>query len=353
MNNDFYKTLLKNKDLMEDILPEDEKVDFLSTGVLSLNLLFSGKVDGGIPIGKMSQMAAPSTLGKSFVGLSILKNAQKKGMYTIVLDTERSFDFEWAKKIGIKTSSEHLLVIQLNSIETIQQRILEILKGLSREEKKQIFFLIDSFGGLITSKTYNDATIGKDVADMTIPKKKNSFSKLLLETGATYFIINHVYDAIISFGDPLAIPGGRGLHFVCTCTVLGSSKAKDKNSQQEIQGTIITCKTFKSRYGKEQSKLKFRIKHNGGLDVFYGLLNDALEGEFVSAPTKGFLQRNNVKDDKKWREKDIYTSEWWLPIFKDTDFKKFLEDKYSFRNQQIDVADFDVVEELKSTKKKK
>ena len=63
-----------------------------NTLLLKLNLLFSGKVTGGIPIGKVSQMAAPSSLGKSFVGLSTVKNAQQKGLYTVIIDTESAFN---------------------------------------------------------------------------------------------------------------------------------------------------------------------------------------------------------------------------------------------------------------------
>lgn len=345
-NKNLYKKLQKNKGLMDVVLPEGEEVEFLSTGVIPLNLLFSGRVDGGIPIGKVSQMAAPSTLGKSFVGLSVLKNAQKKGFYTVVVDTEFAFDYKFAKQIGIETSQENLLVVQNNSIEEVQKIILDILEDLDREERKEVFFLIDSFGGLVTSKTVGDAKINKDVADMTIPKKKNTFSKILMGTGATFFVVNHVYDNIGGFGDPMSIPGGRGLAFASSCIVMGSSKAKDKNSQQEITGMLITAKTHKSRFGKEQSKLKFRIKHNGGLDIFYGLLPDAIDAGFVEK-VGNFYQRTFKKDDKKIREKDIYNSDFWLPIFQHCEFQDYLEDKYSFKNQLIDIANEDVSEIIK------
>ena len=57
-NEGLYKKLLKNTELMDDVIPENEKIEFLSTGVVTLNLLFSGLVTGGIPIGKVSQVAA-------------------------------------------------------------------------------------------------------------------------------------------------------------------------------------------------------------------------------------------------------------------------------------------------------
>ena len=342
---DMYKRLVKNKGLMDSAIPENEVTTFLSTGVIPINLLFSGKVTGGIPIGKVSQMAAPSSLGKSFVGNSTLKEAQKIGLFTVVIDTESAFDFGWARKIGIDTRKEKLLVIQENQIELVQKLVLDILDGLTREEKKEIFFLIDSFGGLVTSKTVGDAAIGKDVMDMTEAKKKNKFSKILMGTGSTYFIVNHVYDNIGGFGDPLSIPGGRGLFFASSGIVLGSSKAKEKQGDQ-ISGIIVTAKSHKSRFGKENSKLKFRIKHNGGLDVFYGILPDAIEHGCVTIPTKGYYSRSFIEGDKKHREKEIYTADFWLSVFKETDFKKFLEAKYSFEGRDLDVASNDFLQEI-------
>jgi len=345
MGKEIYKKLMKNKALMSDVLPKDEKTEFISTGVIVLNLLMSGRVDGGVPVGKVMQFAAPSSLGKSFVGLSTLKNAQKSGKFCVVIDTESSFDFDWAESIGIDTNPEMMIVIQNNKIELIQERIMDIIAELTREERKEIFFLVDSFGGFVTSKTMNDAAEGKDVMDMTEAKKKNKLAKIMMGTGCTWFVVNHVYDNIGGFGDPLNIPGGRGLYFASSGIVLGSSKAKDKEGG-EISGSIVTAKTQKSRFGKEQSKLRFRIKHEGGLDVFYGILDDALEHGCVTNPTNGFFTRPSFEGDKKWREKDIYTTDFWIPIFKNTDFKKYLESKYSFTGRKIDISGEDIIDEL-------
>ena len=346
MNKDIYKKILKDKDVIGSYLKTGTDIETLSTGVVSMNLLYSGRVDGGIPIGKVSQMAAPSTLGKSFIGLACLKNAQKKGFTCIVVDTEFAFDFDFAEAIGIDISKDKLIVIQNNRIEEVQKMVLGIFDGMETlQERNNIFVLLDSFGGLVTSKTEGDAKDGKDVMDMTEAKKKNKFAKLLMGTRGTFFIVNHVYDNIGGFGDPLSIPGGRGLYFASHCIVLGSSKAKDKDAG-EISGALITCKTQKSRLSKEHSKIKFRIKHEGGLDIWYGLLDDAMESGVVISPSKGFISRTHIKDDKKLREKNIYTKDFWIPIFKETNFKEFLENKYTFKGTSLDIAEDDVIGEL-------
>jgi hypothetical protein len=105
---------------------------------------------------------------------------------------------------------------------------------------------------------------------MTVPKKKNDLSKILLNTRSTFFIINHVYANTGGMGDPMQIPGGWGIMFNSQCIVLGRSKAKEEiKSTKEITGYIVSAETAKSRYSRIKSKLIYRIKENGGLDPYY------------------------------------------------------------------------------------
>lgn len=335
----------KDRPALNNLLYSNKPQEFLSTGVISLNLAYSGKVSGGIPKSKMSMISAPSMLGKSFVAMSVIKDAQKKGMDVCLIDTERAFSKKLAEGLGVNTDKKKLNVIQESSIETIKSSIMTICNQFTKEQCHNLLFVIDSWGCLVTSKTLKDALTGNDVADMTEPKKKNQLANVCHNTQATFFIINHVYDNTGGFGDPLQIPGGRKAVFLSDVVLLGMSRAKDKDSQKNITGHIITTKIFKSRYSKGESKLKFRIKDDGGLDTFYGILEDAVEGGFVEN-NHGRYTRTCVKDDKKWLEKDLYCSEFWLPVFKETDFKTYLQDKYELKDDFDIVKNQDAMDEI-------
>ena len=86
----------KLKAVQNDILKQDKPLEFISTGVGTLNILFSGRIDGGIPKGKVSMIAADSALGKSMLALKVAKNAQKKGMNVILFDSENAYSTETA-----------------------------------------------------------------------------------------------------------------------------------------------------------------------------------------------------------------------------------------------------------------
>ncbi len=347
MKNIMIDKLSKNKAIKEFIFKKSETPqDFINTGSLVLNILFSGRLFGGIPVSKVSQIASPSSSGKSFIGLKLAKNFIKKGQENIVIyiDTEMAFDYNFSENIGIDT--DKILVIQNNRLEEVQKEVMAIYNELDKEERLNVLLIVDSWGGLITSKTVDDATSGKDVSDMTISKKKNSFARLISGLGMTVFIVNHVYDNIMNQYDPLSIPGGRSLGFISSSIVLGTSKskAKDTQSSTDVMGAGILATTKKSRFCKELTKLRFLIKYEGGIDPYFGILEDALEGGYITKPSMGYYSRAHVKDDKKWREREINENgkDFWTTVLKDTDFPWYIEKKYTFLHSEINDEDFEI-----------
>lgn len=85
-----YEKLLKNKDLSDKLMPKDKLIEFISTNVIALNLLFSGKVRGGVRKGMISQISADSALGKCFFRdekIKIFVNAEDKTNIELFLKT--------------------------------------------------------------------------------------------------------------------------------------------------------------------------------------------------------------------------------------------------------------------------
>ena len=323
--------LRKLKSVQDSIYEENKEQEFISTGVATLNILFGGGIDKGIPVGKVSMIAADSSLGKSFIALKIAKNAQTKGKSVILFDAEKAFNKALADNLGIQ--EDEMLVIQETSLEKVTQQFMNIVDELG-EDVKDTMFIIDSWNVLVTSKTIDDASAGNDKTDMTTAKKKNTLAKLLLNSGATIFTINQIYQPLDAYS-PAQIPGGLGIYYSSSSIVQATSKAKQKESDGEISGAIVTAMTRKGRFSREHSKLKYLINYDGGFNAFYGLLDIALEGGYVTKPSAGYYTRTHINEDKKLREKDIYTEEFWRPIFNDTDFKAYVEKAYSFKHNEI------------------
>lgn len=323
--------LKKLKNIQQYLIKDEKTQEFINTGCGVLNILFGGGVDRGIPIGKVSMIAADSSLGKSFLALKIARNAQKKNKSVILFDSEKAYSPAMAESLGINSSE--ILVIQNTSVEEVTTQFMNIVEEI-KDEILDYVFIIDSWNVLVTSKSVDDASSGKDVVDMTGAKKKNTFAKLLLHSGATIFVVNQIYSSMDAYALD-AIPGGKGIYYAASAVVQATSKAKEKATDGEITGAIITAQTRKGRFSREHSKLKYLIKYDGGFNAYYGLLDIALEGEFVEKPSNGFYTRPCVENDKKWREKDIYSKEFWNPIFQNTNFKEYIEKEFSFKHNDI------------------
>ncbi len=283
----------------------------------------------------------------SFFAMKLLKNAQKKGLDCIYIDTEFAYDDTFAKNVGVDTNN--ILVYQNNHIEDLQEFVMKTFKGLTKPEKRNIFIVIDSWNGMVTSKTVGDAEIGKDVSDMTISKKKNTFARLLTGLHCTIHVVNQVYDNIMDMYDPLSIPGGRGLFFASSTVILGTSKAKSKDGD-EVNGILVTARTKKSRFCQENTKIKYLIKYDGGIHPTYGIDDDLFEFGYLLKPAMGWYQRDFAKlglegEDRKWRAKEMLEKwqEFYKPILNCVEVKKAFENKYTFKDRGM----LDLEEDLK------
>src|SRR5271157_5809348 len=197
MSDDLYKKILQNKLIDDSIYKQDDKPDgFLNTGVIILNLAFSGKIDCAVPIGKISVMSAHSMLGKSIIGMSLVRDAQKKGIFAVVIDGEYAWDWSLAKNIGIDCNEDKLLVVQNNQLEEVQAKIMSISEGLDKAERKKIFYMFDSWGSLVTFDGVKKSADPESKKDMTEVLKKNKFANMILHTQSTFYITNNVYDNV-------------------------------------------------------------------------------------------------------------------------------------------------------------
>ena len=339
----------------------DIKHTFISTGIISLDLGMSGKIRGGVPKGHMVMIPGPSKMGKSFITMSLARDAQRKGMSVAIIDTERGYSTTMAKGLGIDTDPSKFALFQgpgVNSIEKVKGILITLSEAVPMSERENLLVIIDSWGAFVTMKTVKDALSGNTANDMTEAKNLNNLANVLLSTGFTAVVTNHVYENTgISFGNPTKIRGGTRIYYLSSAVILGVSRSRDKENEKDgdktITGTVVTCQNEKGRFAKEFLKFEFRIKMSGGLDMFYGLLPFALESGIVEKTKEGASLRyirRCVENDKMFKENEVYTKEFWTPIFKDKAFCEWLEDQFVYEqvfddNQSFndDVDDLDVI----------
>jgi recombination protein RecA len=84
-------------------LLSDQTLDLgnVPTGSYAFNKIISGDYQKGIPIGMITQIHGGASTAKTIFITHILIEAQKKGYYTILVDSENAYSPEFAKMLGI------------------------------------------------------------------------------------------------------------------------------------------------------------------------------------------------------------------------------------------------------------
>jgi hypothetical protein len=140
--------------------------------------------------------------------------------------------------------------------------------------------------------------------------------------------INHTYDSQGMFPTKV-VSGGTGMYYSAdTIWIIG--RQQDKVGT-EIAGYHFVINVEKSRFVKEKSKIPISVSWEKGVDKFSGLLDMAL-GYGVLLRSGAWLQHVDMETgeviEKKFREKETHSAEFWEPILADTKFNDWIIAKY-------------------------
>ena len=180
-------------------------------------------------------------------------------------------------------------MFQSSIIPELKRIVANINKELNKSEARNVFILFDSWGPIVEEQVLDKAAEGSSAVNMSAAKFKNELANVLGAYGNTVLVLNHVYASLQQYGDAFAIPGGKKLYFLSDAIMMASSAAKAKDKEGNIYGKIITAQVKKGRAAKEFAKTHFLIEHSGGVNPYYGLLDDAIASECVFKPKPGYF----------------------------------------------------------------
>jgi hypothetical protein len=152
-------------------------------------------------------------------------------------------------------------------------------------------------------------------------------------------VVNHTYKEIGLYPKDI-VGGGTGSYYSAdNIFIIGRQQEKEGT---EVVGYNFIINVEKSRYVREKSKIPVCVSFDGGISKWSGLLDLALESGHVIKPSNGWYSKVNIEsgeiEDKKYREKDTMTKEFWLPILTQKSFRVWIENKYR-------VASGDIIQE--------
>jgi len=251
---------------------------WVDSGSYIFNALVSGSIFGGIPSNKVTALAGESSTGKTFFALSIVRHFLDTNPdgNVIYFESESAISKEMMEERGIDISRVGLVpVVTVQEFRTQAMKIVSEYEKMKPEDRPPLFMVLDSLGNLSTSKEMEDSAAGKDTRDMTRAQViKSIFRVLTLNLGRVnipLLVTNHTYEVVGAYVPTKEMGGGTGLKYAAS-NIIFLSKAKEKDGT-EVIGNIITATNRKSRFTKENSKVKTRLFYDErGLDRYFGLL---------------------------------------------------------------------------------
>lgn len=264
----------------------NDPTDWVSTGNYALNYLISSDFNKGVPLGKVTVFAGESGSGKSYIcSGNLVRHAQEQGIFVVLIDSENALDEDWLKALGVDTSEEKLLKLNMAMIDDVAKTISEFMKSyrtMPEDNKPKVLFIIDSLGMLLTPTDVNQFEAGDMKGDMGRKPKAltalvrncvNMFGSQNVGLVAT----NHTYASQDMFDPDDKISGGQGFIYASSIVVamrkLKLKEDEDGNKISEVRGIRSACKVMKTRYAKPFEGVQVKIPYETGMNPYSGLLD--------------------------------------------------------------------------------
>ena len=186
------------------------KIKRISTGSFALDL----EIGSGIPRGRMTEFFGDLGSGKTSITLKTIAEAQKNGDVCALIDSEGTYDPDWAKKLGVNVNS---LIVSRNDS---GNKNLAIAEDLVRSGQCGVL-VVDSIAAILPDQE-QDKTIEDDETMGRRAMLINRFVRRMHsalnnqkdnDRQCAIILINQIRETFKSFGDPTTTPGGLGLRF--------------------------------------------------------------------------------------------------------------------------------------------
>lgn len=320
---------IKNAEILSESSFFQDK-DIIKTDIPSLNIAFSGDIDGGMTSG-LTVWAGPSRHFKSNLGLMCVRAYLNKYPEAVCIFYDSEFGITPAYLGAQGIDSSRVLHIPVMHIEELKFDMSKKLDEIKRNDKVIIF--IDSIGNLASKKEVDDAINENSASDMTRAKQLKSFFRIitpyLTMKDIPCIVVNHTYQTQEMYSKSV-ISGGTGVMYSCNQAFI-VGRAQEKVGT-DIVGYNFIINVEKSRTVQEKSKIPLQVTYEGGSNYYSGILELGLESGHIAKPSMGWYQLVDKETGElvgsKVRAKDTETEEFLGKVMKDKSFKEFVRNKY-------------------------
>jgi len=286
--------------------PTDVK-EFVSTGSSVLDLAISNRPNGGVAVGRITEINGLESSGKSLIGTHILSETQKKGGLAVYIDTETSVSREWLETIGVNV--QDLLYLHVETVEDIFQCIENIVTKIRESDRDRLVtILVDSLAGAST-KVEMEADFEKDgwatSKAIIVSKAMRKITQMVGRERIALIFTNQLRQKLgVMFGDPWTTSGGKALPFHSSTRIRLKNMGQIKDTGKNVLGMKCRAQIIKNRLGPPLRHADFNLYFDSGIDDKGSWLQVLKDHKLVKA-AGAWYTLNYEDEDIKFQSKDF------------------------------------------------
>lgn len=278
-----------------------QHAQFITTG----NIAIDSIIGGGLPLGRLVELAGPPSSGKTTTALQTAAALQKlirsggdesigvkDNDKILYFDYEQTIDPEYAEALGLDLDDDSFLLSQPDSLEDGANLAVALIKtGRIR------MVIWDSVASMMPSAKA-EAEIGKSLPAVQAKLMSDLGQKLvplLAEHNTLNIFVNHLKE-VMTMGRPAHLgpvkttPGGVALKFYASVRVeykqIGQIKGKVKDPLTgeivEIPEAVkVEVKVVKNKVSKPFRKAEVRVRFGRGFDNFWTAVQVLIAGKQI------------------------------------------------------------------------
>lgn len=254
----------------DDDNPTDVK-EFLSTGSTLLDYICANRRDGGVPVGKLTEISGEEASGKSLICAHLIADCQRRGGIAIYIDTENAANPDFLHRVGVNI--KELVYLQPGCVEDVGSAIEKaIVTARAKAPNKLVLVLWDGVAGTPSrAELEGEFDLNMNVQlekAKIISKMMRRIMDMIGKQRICLVFTNQLKVKIgVMYGDPMTTPGGKGVPYHSSLRIrleAGGKNADEKT--KEVYGIHTRAKIVKSRLGPPWRKCEFDILFSRGID---------------------------------------------------------------------------------------
>mgnify|MGYP001348048909 CR=1 FL=1 len=289
-----------------DTTPTDIK-EFISTGSSTLDLAISNRPDGGIAVGRITEINGLESSGKSLLGAHILAETQKKDGIAVYIDTETSVSQDFLEVLGVDMGK--MLYLHLETVEEIFEAIEEIVTKVRESDKDRLVtIMVDSLAAAST-KVEIEADFEKDgwatSKAIIISKAMRKITQLIGREKIALVFTNQLRQKLgVMFGDPWTTSGGKALPFHASTRIRLKNMGQIKDSKKNVLGMKCRAQIVKNRLGPPLRHADYDMYFDRGIDNYGAWLTVLKEHKLIKSGGAWYTLTDQDGKDHKFMSKD-------------------------------------------------